>query len=140
MRGAAVLELAAAFALVAGVSSLAPSQRAEGGGCFLPLIMGDMTGSRLVSSGDALWVLRNNAGLLLPNAGHACFPEDVDCDGLRNAVDSLKILRFVVGLSAPQTEPCVDIGSEIPKWSGRFSTERGSHVLLDRGVLVAFAA
>ncbi len=36
---------------------------------------------------------------------------DVDCDGDVDAVDSLKTLRFVAGLSVSQTEPCPDIGS-----------------------------
>jgi hypothetical protein len=87
---------------------------AEGGTCFLPLVMGDMTGGQTVESTDALWILRKNAGLPLPNGGHACSPEDVDCNGARNAVDALKILRYVVGLEVQQTEPCVNIGDEIP--------------------------
>jgi hypothetical protein len=37
---------------------------------------------------------------------------DVDCDGDIDAVDALKILRFVVGLSVTQTEPCPDVGTE----------------------------
>ena len=28
-------------------------------------------------------------------------------------MDSLKVLRFVIGLSVSQTEPCPDIGSEV---------------------------
>jgi hypothetical protein len=36
---------------------------------------------------------------------------DVDCDGDVDAVDALKILRFVVGLPVSQTEPCPDIGT-----------------------------
>jgi hypothetical protein len=76
--------------------------------------MGDMTGNEQVSSADALWVLRKNAGLLLPNAGHACSPEDVDCSDARNAIYALKILRYAAGLTSPQVEPCVDIGDEIP--------------------------
>jgi hypothetical protein len=35
---------------------------------------------------------------------------DVDCDGDVDAIDALKILRFVVGLSVSQTKPCPDIG------------------------------
>jgi hypothetical protein len=38
---------------------------------------------------------------------------DVDCSGAVNAVDSLKLLRYVSGLSVAQNEPppCPDIGS-----------------------------
>jgi hypothetical protein len=74
--------------------------------------MGDMTGNQLVFSSDALWVLRRNSGLVVPMP--PCSPEDVDCDGARTAVDALKILRFVAGLGASQTEPCIDIGQDIP--------------------------
>ncbi|HET9476398.1 MAG TPA: hypothetical protein VFP63_02795 [Dehalococcoidia bacterium] len=35
---------------------------------------------------------------------------DVDCNGQVTAVDALKILRQVAGLSVTQTEPCPDIG------------------------------
>jgi len=35
---------------------------------------------------------------------------DVDCNGVVNSVDSLKILRHAAGLSVSQTEPCPDIG------------------------------
>lgn len=38
---------------------------------------------------------------------------DVDCNGIVNSVDALKVLRFVAGLSVNQTEPCPDI-SELP--------------------------
>jgi hypothetical protein len=31
-------------------------------------------------------------------------------------VDSLKVLRYVAGLSVAQTEPCADIGTEAPVW------------------------
>lgn len=41
---------------------------------------------------------------------------DVDCSGSVNAVDSLKVLRYVAGLSVAQTEPCPDIGTEAPIW------------------------
>ena len=36
---------------------------------------------------------------------------DVDCDGDVDAVDSLKLLRHIVGLSVSQTDPCPEIGS-----------------------------
>ena len=38
---------------------------------------------------------------------------DVDCDGDVDAVDSLKVLRFVGGLPVGQTEPCPDIGTAL---------------------------
>jgi hypothetical protein len=115
MRGA-VLALVAFGGLILMVGELwvAPAQRAEGGTCFLPLVMGDMTGGQSVESTDALWLLRKNAGLPLPNGGTACSPEDVDCGGTRSAVDALKILRHVAGLAYTQNEPCVNIGDEIP--------------------------
>jgi hypothetical protein len=37
---------------------------------------------------------------------------DVDCNGGANAVDSLKILRYVAGLSATHSSPCLEIGEE----------------------------
>ena len=39
---------------------------------------------------------------------------DVDCSGAVDAVDALKTLRHVAGLSVSQTEPCPDIGSASP--------------------------
>jgi hypothetical protein len=36
---------------------------------------------------------------------------DVDCDQDVDAVDSLKLLRHIVGLSVSQTDPCPEIGS-----------------------------
>jgi hypothetical protein len=100
--------------LIAAMSGLKPATPTEAGTCFLPLVMGDMTGGQLVFSSDALWLLRKNAGFPLPNGGHACSPEDVDCDGTVGAVDALKILRFVAGFEVTQTEPCINIGDEIP--------------------------
>ena len=38
---------------------------------------------------------------------------DADCDGDVDAIDSLKKLRDVAGLSVSQTEPCPDIGSPV---------------------------
>jgi len=91
-----------------------PPKNAEAIACFVPLIMGDMNGDRGVDSTDSLWILRKNAGLPLPMGGNSCSPEDVDCSGARNAVDSLKILRAVILLEVSQSEPCVNIGDEIP--------------------------
>jgi hypothetical protein len=36
----------------------------------------------------------------------------VDCNGDVDAVDSLKLLRYVAGLPVVQNEPCTDIGEE----------------------------
>jgi hypothetical protein len=38
---------------------------------------------------------------------------DVDCSNSVNSVDSLKILRFVAGLSVQQNEPCTNVGDGI---------------------------
>ena len=76
------------------------------------MIMGDMDGTRVADSADAFWVLRRSAGLIVPLP--PCSPQDVDCDGARNAIDALKILRHAASLVVTQTEPCVNIGDEIP--------------------------
>lgn len=49
-------------------------------------------------------------------AGDACDAPgtgNADCNQAVNAVDALKILRFVAGLSVAQSEPCKDIGQVI---------------------------
>jgi hypothetical protein len=76
--------------------------------------MGDMNGSQHITSADALWVLGKVARLPLPMQGIPCSPEDVDCNGIVSSVDALKILRHIAGLTSPQVEPCVDIGSPFP--------------------------
>ncbi len=43
---------------------------------------------------------------------------DVDCDGDVDAIDSLKELRHVAGLSVSQTGDCPDIGSEVASLFG----------------------
>jgi hypothetical protein len=43
---------------------------------------------------------------------------DLDCDGAINAVDALKVLRYAVGLTVPQTEPCPDISTVITQVIG----------------------
>ena len=56
-------------------------------------------------------------GVALPAAVPAGDPPvifgDVDCDADVDAVDQLKILRFLVGFSVSQTEPCPDIGTPL---------------------------
>jgi hypothetical protein len=37
---------------------------------------------------------------------------DVDCSGVIDAVDALKILRHKAGLSVVQTEPCLNVGAQ----------------------------
>jgi hypothetical protein len=37
----------------------------------------------------------------------------VDCNGIVNSVDSLKVSRHAAGLSVSQTEPCPNIGSGV---------------------------
>jgi hypothetical protein len=114
MRGAILgLAIVMAFVLIAGDALRTPAPRAQGGPtCFLPLIMGDLSGNRAVWANDALWVLRDVANLYLPGPG--CSPVDVDCDGRESAIDALKILRYVAGLQVSQTDPCIAIGDEIP--------------------------
>jgi len=36
---------------------------------------------------------------------------DVDCNGVVNSADALRILRYSAGLSVNQSEPCTDVGS-----------------------------
>lgn len=99
-----LLVLLFAGVIVAGITGgrpePAPERPAEALGCNLPLLMGDVNGTEEVAANDALWVLRHNARLLLPYP--LCSPVDVDCNGLVNSVDALKILRFVCG---PGGEP-----------------------------------
>jgi hypothetical protein len=38
---------------------------------------------------------------------------DIDCSGLVNAIDALKVLRHSAGLNSAQTEPCPDVGSMV---------------------------
>ncbi len=49
-----------------------------------------------------------------PTAAPSNAKGDVDCTGAVNAVDSLKLLRTVAGLSVTQTEPCDNIGTGSP--------------------------
>jgi hypothetical protein len=74
---------------------------------------GDVSGNDLVDSPDAIWILRKIADLPLPEGGDGCASQDVDCDGDRDAVDALKILRYVAGMPDTQSEPCPDIGSAL---------------------------
>ena len=110
------LLLALLLATVLGLSLAdwqpASTRRAGAGSCGLPLIMGDMNGTRVVAANDALWILRRNAGLIVSLP--PCSPEDVDCDARVSSVDALKILRHVAALPVSQADPCIAIGGEIP--------------------------
>jgi hypothetical protein len=61
-----------------------------------------------------MWILRRIAELPLPEGGDGCSSQDVDCNGARDAVDALKILRYVAGMPYAQHEPCPDIGTALP--------------------------
>ena len=51
-------------------------------------------------------------------AGPELTQGDVDCNGTVNSVDSLKILRFVAGLSVTQEPDCPDIDTEVASLFG----------------------
>lgn len=51
-------------------------------------------------------------------AGPELIQGDVDCNGTANSVDSLKILRFVAGLSVAQEPDCPDIGTQVASFFG----------------------
>jgi hypothetical protein len=53
-------------------------------------------------------------GVVIPASGSAGIIQgDIDCDGVVNAVDALKDLRFVVALPIIQNEPCPDVGTAV---------------------------
>jgi hypothetical protein len=87
------------------VSSYFPTPSATPGG-----LQGDTDCDGDVDSVDALFVLRDTAGL--PHSAACIARGDVDCDGDRDSVDALAILRYVAGLPPlPQNDPCPDIGT-----------------------------
>lgn len=66
------------------------------------IVWGDVDGDGHVTGTDAIWILRNEIGLSVPegcdiNAG------DVDGDGLVTGTDAIWILRNEIGLSVPPT-------------------------------------
>jgi hypothetical protein len=73
-------------------------------------IQGDVNCDELVTAVDALFILRDVAGL---SAGACAEHGDVYCDGSRTSVDALGVLRFVAGLPVNQDEPCADIGTPL---------------------------
>jgi hypothetical protein len=73
-------------------------------------IQGDVNCDEQVTSVDALFILREVAGL----GPAACAGNgDVNCDGDRTSVDALGVLRYVAGLPVNQNEPCPDIGTAV---------------------------
>lgn len=86
-----------------------------------PLIQGDVNCSGLLTSVDALMLVRFSARLDVPQT-QPC-PDigegapawgDVDCSGVVNTTDALKTLRFLASLSVLQNEPCQNIGAQLP--------------------------
>ncbi len=75
--------------------------------CLSVRPFGDVIGGS-VDASDAQYMLRDVVGLMLPLA--YCGPEDVDCNGRFDAVDALKVLRYVAGLPYSQVQPCPEIG------------------------------
>src|SRR3990172_11578721 len=108
-----VLLLAGLLAVAALTSGSGP-QPAEAFPCALPEVVGDLWGDGDVDSADALWVLGRVAHTVLPEGGGGCSPHDIDCNANVNAVDALKILRYLAGMPYAQSEPCPDIGTTLP--------------------------
>ena len=73
-----------------------------------PQMQGDVNCDDLATSVDALFILREVAGL---GAGACAGNGDVNCDGNRTSVDALGVLRYVASLPVNQNEPCPDIGT-----------------------------
>jgi hypothetical protein len=78
-------------------------------------------------SGDDIWVMKADGTnkKALTSDHNSYNPDwqvgtpgqgDVDCSITVNSVDSLKILRYVAGLSVAQNEPCADLGTGDPLW------------------------
>jgi hypothetical protein len=72
---------------------------------------GDATGIGFVDTTDAMFMLQDFADIILPLT--YCGAEDVDCDGDRDVVDALKILRWVAGMEYSQVQPCPAIGEGV---------------------------
>lgn len=77
-----------------------------------PIVLGDVDCGGGVVSVDALFILRDVAGL--PTAA-ACLDAagDVNCDGSITAVDALNVLRFVAGLPVTKPPGCAGIGQPL---------------------------
>ncbi|HSR31218.1 MAG TPA: choice-of-anchor Q domain-containing protein, partial [Anaerolineae bacterium] len=105
--------------------------RPQGGACDIGAFeltkRGDIDCNGGVNSVDALNLLRFVAGLSVSQQP-GCTPigaslplpiptwppahfGDVDCDGAVNAVDALKVLRYVAGLSVSQELGCTELGT-----------------------------
>lgn len=76
----------------------------------LPVLKGDTDCDKDVDSVDALWVLRDLAGL---SVEAKCIEDagNVDCDDDRDSVDALFILRHVAALAVTLPKGCTPIGA-----------------------------
>lgn len=100
------------------------SAPAAPGGCFLPIVMGDVWGRLTaepnpendIDALDALFILRKIEGFFLWG-GPACSSMDIDCDFDIDAVDALWILRWIAGLPYQQEENCIPIGTPYGAYS-----------------------
>ncbi len=97
-------------AVASGALSLTASQSASAGD--VEDLMGDTDCSGIVTSIDALQVLRGVAGIgepaqCLEAAG------DTDCDSERDSVDALRILRHVASLAVGAPPGCTPIGEAL---------------------------
>jgi hypothetical protein len=74
-------------------------------------VKGDANCDNVVNSVDALFALRDAAGL--PNqASEECVAQaDTNCDGIINSVDALRILRHSAALPVTYPPLCSPIGS-----------------------------
>jgi hypothetical protein len=72
---------------------------------------GDTDCDEDVDSVDALWDLRDLAGL--PVTAKCLSAGDVDCDGDRDSVDALFILRYVAALPVNLPKGCDAIGTPV---------------------------
>jgi len=108
MRG---LKLVVLAAMVTSTAALARPGHVAHAACVSPRPFGDVDSSFAVGPEDALLMLRDIVDLPLPTA--YCSAADVDCNGVINAVDSLKILRYAAGLPYNQIQPCPAIGQII---------------------------
>ena len=86
------------------------------------LTQGDVDCSGVVSSVDALKLLRHSVGLAVsqtqpcPSIGDPVGAHpfgDVDCSSVVNSADALKVLRYAAGLSVSQSQPCTAMGKPL---------------------------